>query len=278
VAVANDRRGVQSRDGVRRCGSVCQHIQTGYLAHAAAAECIQGVIQDMDGSLLNSQTLPPLAASLVASNGSNSNGGSNATLLSAIDSLMLRPEECVYFNSTSGAVVDVSSRLAPTLGQVAVPADAAWCSPSITFRRITYIPLDANVAALQFAPVYVTDVATNRSALMQYSFPWRDTRMAGWDSGAYYAVLPAGREYMVQHASTTRLELNSMRYVPLHHSAARAHEADAAVRLLQPCQSRGTYLICMRMHAEEQAGGGYGAACTLATDALLPTRLPTQAA
>ena len=170
---------------------------------------MQGVLQDMDGTLLNNQTMPPA----VLPPSSLPILGINATLLSAVDSLLLRPAECIYMNSTSGAAVDVSSLQTPVLGQVA-PADAALCTPNITFRRMTFIPATPAAAALQFAPLYVVDVATNRSALAAYSFPIPTGSFAS-DNGAHYFVVPAGREYMVQYAGQApRVELSAVRCVP----------------------------------------------------------------
>ena len=101
---------------------------------APPSSYLQGAFQDTDGSLLNNQTLPP---ALLPGGGSNASltPGPNSTLVSAIGNLLLPPQQCVYFNSVTGAAVDVTNLTAAVPGQPPV-ADAAWCTPNVTFRRL----------------------------------------------------------------------------------------------------------------------------------------------
>ena len=157
----------------------------------------QGILLDMDGSLLNNQTLP--AALLPPGGAGGPSPGPGATLHSAIGNLLYSPAECMYFNSTDGTAVNVTGLPAIVPGGTASPADSMWCGPSLVFRRVQ---ID-NIASFT-APIYAVDVATNRSSLVPYS-------SANEGGGGWQYTLATQREFSFHLSGAARLDTNGYR-------------------------------------------------------------------
>jgi hypothetical protein len=157
---------------------------------------VQGILLDLDGSLINNRTLPAALFPPAGSGGPVS--GPGATLHSAIGNLLYGAADCVYYNGTDGTVVDTSSLPAIVPGGPASPADSMWCSPSVVFRRAQ---LTAILPA-STAPFYVVDVATNRSSLVPGVFT-----TSVEDGGGWQFTLAAQREYLFFLAVANRTDL-----------------------------------------------------------------------
>ena len=156
---------------------------------------VQGILLDLDGSLINNKTLP--AALLPAAGSGGPSLGPGATLHSAIGHLLYGAADCVYYNSTDGTAVNTSGLPAIVLGGPASPADSMWCGASMVFRRAQITNIMPSVAA----PFYVVDVATNRSSLapgvdVEGGFVWHFT-------------LASRREYSFHLAGANRTDLSS---------------------------------------------------------------------
>jgi hypothetical protein len=73
-----------------------------------------------------------------------------------------------------------------------------WCRPSLVFRRAQL----SSATPASTAPIYVVDVATNRSSLVPYS-------SANEAGGGWQFTVAAAREYAFFLAGTNRTDFNS---------------------------------------------------------------------
>jgi hypothetical protein len=159
---------------------------------------VQGTLLDLDGSLINNQTLP--AGLLPPAGASGPSPGPGATLHSAIGNLLYGGTDCVSFNSTDGTAVNTSGLPAVVPGGPASPADALWCGPSLVFRQVR---LSFAVPASS-ASIYIVDVATNRSSLVPYS-------VGAEDGGGWQFTVAAQREYSWHLAGPNRTDIPNYR-------------------------------------------------------------------
>jgi hypothetical protein len=158
----------------------------------------QGILLDVDGSLINNRTLP--AALLPAAGSGGPSAGPGATLHSGIGHLLYGPSDCVYFSSATSTAIDTGGLQAFTPDGPASPADSMWCSPSLVFRRAQL----GAASPASTAPIYLVDAATNRSSLVQYS-------SANEGGGGWQFTVAAQREYSFLVAEAGRWDLSSYR-------------------------------------------------------------------
>jgi hypothetical protein len=159
---------------------------------------LQGNLLDLDGSLINNQPLP--AALLLPAGSGGPSPGPGATLHSAIGNLLYSGADCVSYNSTDGTAVDTSGLPAIVPDGPASPADAMWCGPSLVFRQVRL----SYVAPASTAPIYVVDVATNRSSLVPYT-------IGAKDGGGWQFNVAAQREYSWHLGGPNRTDVTTYR-------------------------------------------------------------------
>ncbi|KAG2496270.1 hypothetical protein HYH03_005503 [Edaphochlamys debaryana] len=128
----------------------------------------QGVFQDMDGSLINADTIP---ASLQPNNWAL---GPGTTWHSAVESELFDPNECVYLRPETNADADP------------ITNDGAICSPALTFRRIMLNGHGPEF--IKFKDLKLTSLATNRTSLVHFT---------KYNEEGYQFTVPTGRDYWV---------------------------------------------------------------------------------
>ncbi|KAG2432951.1 hypothetical protein HXX76_008679 [Chlamydomonas incerta] len=151
----------------------------GYPALSSWSYGHQGVYLDTDGSLINSQNLPPeLMAALPWSLATP--GG---TWHSAVESELFDPAECVYVRGTATA------------------NNGAICSPDLIFRRIMlneHLP-----TSIEFRDLRVTSLATNRTSLVHFT---------KYNEKGYQFTAATHRDYWLHWESPFRVDPTTARF------------------------------------------------------------------